>query len=712
MRNILLFITGFLALGAIGQDKMLTLNDAIINFSLYPSSIYQQQWVPGTELISMLEITDDKQQLIAFVDAKTAEKSELKISLADINFALTNAKKDTMTRLPYPNWIDAENFGFPHNGEFLMYNINKKSVKKRFAMDATAKEVVYTDAFTGYAGVIENGFAYEVNNRYGHVKSPNEGIVIGQSVHRNEFGITNGLFLSPDGSKLAYYYMDERMVTQYPLYNLSGTPATADQLRYPTAGKTSHEVSVRVKTIGGSEADIQLNVSGAADQYLTNISWTPDNKYILIAVVNREQNHMWLNKYDAVTGAYLQTLFEEKHEKYVEPEHPAHFVNNKQFIWWSERDGYNHLYLYNSDGSLAKQLTKGEWIVTDFHGMSENGKQVFISGTKDSPLERHLYCVDVESGKIKKLTSGSGVHNIIASPNLKMFIDNFSSPAVPRKITVINSEGKDLSTLHIAENPLADYKPVEMEIGRIKGIGGEDLYYRVFKPADFDSKKKYPAIVYLYNGPHLQLITNSWNGGANHWFNYMAQQGFVVYSIDGRGSANRGLAFENAIFRHAGLAEMEDQLMGLQWLKSQSYVDSSRVGIHGWSYGGYMTISLMTRTPGRYKVGVAGGPVIDWKLYEVMYTERYMDTPEENPEGYQATDLKNYVKNLEGKLLVIHGAQDNVVLWEHSLEYLETAIKKGVQLDYFVYPHHEHNVRGVDRVHLYTKISQYFLDNL
>jgi dipeptidyl-peptidase-4 len=423
---------------------------------------------------------------------------------------------------------------------------------------------------------------------------------------------------------------------------------------------------------------------------------------------------MWLNMYSTETGEFEKTLFEETNERYVEPEHPAQFLksNPEQFVWWSERDGYNHLYLYDLSGKMIKQLTKGKWIVTSFHGFSTDGSKLFITSTEESPLERHLYCIDVKSGKSKKLTKDAGYHSIRPNSDMTYFIDQFSSEDVATKVQIITEDGALFENLHETPDPLKGYKLGEMELGKLKGDGGHDLYYRVFKPVDFDKNKKYPVVVYLYNGPHLQLVTNRWMGGANLWYQYMAQNGYVVFSIDGRGSANRGFEFESAVHRHMAEYEMDDQLTGVNWLKKQSWVDADRIGIHGWSYGGYMTTSLMSRRPGVFKVGVAGGPVIDWSLYEVMYTERYMDTPQENPEGYANSDLKNHVENLEGKLLMIHGGQDNVVLWQHSLQYLETAIKKGVQLDYFVYPHHPHNVGGKDRVHLYEKVSNYFFDNL
>lgn len=712
MKNTFSLLLIFCTLTSWSQDKMLTIDDAILGYHLYPKGLYDLQWLPGGKSFSQLRIHEGE-SFIEVQEIQIPKGRIIKITLEDVNESLPDSLK--LKRLPRAQWVSKSEFQFVTGKRVFIYNIDLKtsSVLPFEISNDTYNPMLFLDG-SGYMAHVENGLAYGVKEINHSIISNIDGMVIGESVHRSEFGITDGLFPSPKYRKLAYYEMDERMVSEYPLYELSDTPATANMLRYPTAGAKSHHVLVKVKNMYDDSDPITIKTIGDKEQYLTNISWTPDEKYLLIAIVNRAQNHMWLNKYDATSGDLIKTLFEEKNDRYVEPEHPARFLTHdpSKFLWWSERDGYNHLYLYSDDGKLIKQVTKGDWIVTDYHGESENGKYLFITATKDSPIERHLYKVSLKNCKITKLSSGSGYHSIVANENNTLFIDNFSSTNNPREVRLIDANGTISEILHKADNPLTNYKLGKMDIGKLKGESGEDLYYRIFKPVDFDSSKKYPVIVYLYNGPHLQLITNRWMGGANLWYQYMAQQGYVVFSIDGRGSANRGFEFESSIFRNCGEKEMTDQLTGVNWLKAQTWVDSNRLGIHGWSYGGFMTTSMMSRHPGVFKVGVAGGPVIDWSLYEVMYTERYMDTPKENPDGYVKTNLKNHLDSLQGKLLMIHGGLDDVVLWQHSLQYIESAIKKGVQLDYFVYPHHKHNVRGKDRVHLYEKVSNYFFDNL
>ena len=712
MKNFLTTLLIFTTLFSWSQHKLLTIQDAITGYHLYPKGLYDLQWLPGGKSFSQLIFNEGK----SYIEVQEIQKPSgrtISITLDDINKSLSDSFE--LTRLPHAKWVNNREFQFVSGQHVFLYHIDLKTSKELpiKISDDVNSPILFSDA-SGYMAHLENGLDYGVKGNNHSITSDTNGIVIGESVHRSEFGITDGLFPSPNYQKLAYYEMDERMVTTYPLYQLSDTPATAKMIRYPTAGSKSHHVVVKVKNMYDDSDPVTVKTIGDQEQYLTNVSWTPDEKYILIAIVNRAQNHMRLNKYDATSGEFIKTLFEEKNDKYVEPEHSAVFLKNdpSKFLWWSERDGYNHLYLYSDDGKFIKQITHGEWVVTDLHGMSNDGKYVFITATKDSPIERHLYKVNVKNCKMVRLTQGKGYHSVIANADKTLFIDNYTSINTPREVRIINASGSVNEVLHKADNPLKDYKLGQIEIGKLKGNSGDDLFYRVFKPIDFDPNKKYPVVVYLYNGPHLQLITNRWMGGANLWYQYMAQKGYVVFSIDGRGSADRGFDFESSIFRNCGEKEMEDQLTGVDWLKNQNWVDTNRLGIHGWSYGGFMTTSMMSRHPGVFKVGVAGGPVIDWSLYEVMYTERYMDTPQENPEGYAKTNLKNHLDNLQGKLLMIHGGLDDVVLWQHSLQYLQTAVKKGVQLDYFVYPHHKHNVGGRDRIHLYEKVSNYMFDHL
>lgn len=550
-------------------------------------------------------------------------------------------------------------------------------------------------------------------------------IVLGESVHRNEFGISGGLFWSPKSSRLAFYRMDQSMVKDYPIVNTKARESETKPIKYPMAGMKSHEVTVGVWDCA-SQKLVYLNTARDTsvherEMYLTNITWSPDEQYVFIAKVNREQNHMWLEQYDATTGDFVTVLFEETNPRYVEPCEPMYFTpKGNQFLWLSLRDGYKHLYLYNIDGSLVKQLTKGEYEVEEFIGFDKKGENIFFYANKNNLAGRDAYKVNLKKGTMDCLTnynSIEGTHTVIINDAGTAMVDVFSSvdnPGEANYVTNINkSTNRKDYNIYKASNPLKDYAMPNVELGTIKAADGKtDLYYRLITPPNMKPGEKYPTLVYVYGGPHSQLVTDSWLAGGNLYFMFLAQHGYVVFTVDNRGTDNRGFEFESCTHRHLGEIEMADQMEGVKFLKSLPYVDQDRMGVEGWSFGGFMTITMKLAHPEIFKVGCAGGPVIDWKWYEIMYGERYMDTPQENPEGYESNCLLNKAKNLEGRLLVIHGAEDNTVVWQHSLEFIERCINNFKQVDYFVYPHHEHNVLGRERVHLYQKMFQYYEDFL
>lgn len=722
--SVLLFL--LMAVGVFAQNKQLTIEDCILKrgTTFNPRNIQNLAWVPNTHTVAYRVEDATNGDYIALYDFKT--KSQQNITLQDINLALANfqavfgapgKRNDKLKSLPHSlSWQNQNEMLIFSGDSYYLYNYTQKSMRVLNMVPADAQN---TDKHIG------GNIAYTINNNL-YIKPNNgnafavtndtvEGVVNGQSVHRNEFGITKGTFWNSDGTKLAYYRMDESMVSQVTYYNYGNYPGGNTPFRYPMAGQKSHHVTIGVfDAVKGKT--IFLETGEPLEQYLTNVTWSADDKYIYVATVMRDQAQMYLKRYDAVTGKLDQILFEEKNDRWVEPENGPMFLpdDKNKFIWQSERDGYNHLYLYNTDGKLIRQLTKGNWIVTELLGIDAKGKYAYFTATKRSALDNTVYSVKLSNGEVTELAGQSGKHFVQFSTDYAYFIDNHSSHQVPRNISIKNgSNGKTEYEMLNAPNPLADYQLGETSVFTIKSTDGTtDLYARMIKPVNFDPNKKYPVVVYVYGGPHLQLISNAFLNSADLWMNYMAQQGFVVFSLDNRGSANRGFEFESAIHRRVGTVEIEDQLAGVNYLKQQTFVDSSRMAVFGWSFGGFMTTSLMTRTPGTFKVGIAGGPVIDWRMYEIMYTERYMDMPIENPEGYENNSLLNYIQNLQGKLLMIHGTSDDVVVWQHSLEYVKKAVSLGKQMDYFVYPAHPHNVRGKDRVHLYQKVTDYIMDNI
>lgn len=573
-------------------------------------------------------------------------------------------------------------------------------------------------------------------------------IVYGEAVHRNEFGIKGGLFWSPSGNRLAFYRMDQSMVTDYPLVHIPEVDwkpakgesriATPEPTKYPMAGEKTHNVTVGVYDIN-TKKTIFLDAGDPTDRYFTNIQWSPDSKTIYMFELNRDQNDCRLVSYNAESGKkiarepcqsakigvpynaesgkQIAELYRETDAKYVEPTHPILFLpwNANQFVMLSQKDGYAHLYLFNKDGKQIKQITKGNWVVMDVLGFNNKAKSIVYVSNECSPIQRNTWAVNVENGTRTLLDNGKGYHYATLSDGGKYLVDNYTEPSVPRKIDIITIGTKRpaIKNWLTAKDPWAGYSVPEYSSGSLKADDGTtDLYWRMVKPVGFDPSKKYPTVVYVYGGPHAHNVDASWHYGSRSWETYMAQKGYLLFIIDNRGSENRGKAFEQATFRQLGQVEMRDQMQGVKYLKTLPFVDADRIGVHGWSFGGFMTISLITNYPETFKVGVAGGPVIDWKWYEAMYGERYMDTPETNPEGYAKTSLLPKAKELKGKLQIITGLNDPVVLPQHCLTFIKACIAAGTQPDFFVYPGEPHNMRGHQSVHLHERITQYFEDYL
>ena len=549
----------------------------------------------------------------------------------------------------------------------------------------------------------------------------NDQITYGEYVSRNEFGIDGGIFWAPDSSKLAFYRKDESKVTTFPLLDITTRTGSLKEIKYPMAGMDSENVQLGIYDIRSGETVYAEVDDFGYDRYLTNITWAPDGSMIYIQVLDRSQKHMKLNAYSAQNGEFIKTILSEDNEKYVEPFDPLYFIKGQDLFIYrtANRDGYRNLYLCDNEGNI-RRLTS---VNADVKYAGNNGRYVYYTSAEVSPVENHLFRIEVKNlkkgvakasfGKPQRLTMAEGWHEIDLSPDCRHFIDSYSSLCTPRVVNLCSADGKILENLLTAEDPTLDYAYTEISLGTVKSADGQyDNYYRLIKPKDFDPSKKYPVIVYVYGGPHSQMVQNTYLGQLRRWEMYMAQRGYLVYVQDNRGTENRGIAFEQAIHGQCGQAEMADQIEGVKMLMELPYIDKERIGVHGWSYGGFMTISLITNYPDIFKVAVAGGPVIDWKWYEVMYGERYMDHPDRNPEGYEKTSLINKAKDLKGKLLICQGAVDPVVVWEHSLSFIRECIKNNVQVDYFPYPCAEHNVMGKDRVHLHDKISMYFEDYL
>ncbi len=737
------------------EKKSFTLDDLIPGGSNYYNCSPKN--LPGLQWWGNVCIKPDTDE-VKSIDPKTGKETTL-YTLEEVNSVLKKGETPYKLIAPLKPVRNLMNCTYPWADKSIMtcyvrdekgdvyhmcYDFEQQQITNIYRIQAQAENIDFCTA-NGYSAYTvgrdlfiahKGDYDLQINRTLmgAKVGTFEPGVVYGQAVHRNEFGIEKGTFWSPKGNYLAFYRMDQSMVSAYPQVNTATRVATPEPDYYPMAGMASHQVTVGIYNVQAGRTHY-LQAGDPTDRYFTNISWSPDETKIYMIEVNRDQNHAELVRYDAATGKREAVIYEEKHPKYTEPQFPITFLpwDATKFIYQSQRDGYNHLYLFdtlkpaaNADFQQAQAggtyretckvtpITTGNWLVKEILGFHAKRKEVLVLTTEVSPMQSNLYAVNITNGKRRALDNGEGLHAPQLSADGNHIIDSYSSPTVPRNIELANTIGKKKShLLFSAEDPWQGYNVPEIETGTLKAADGKtDLYYRLIKPINFDPNQKYPAVIYVYGGPHAQMLNNGYRYGARGWDIYMAQKGYVMLTVDNRGSSNRGIEFENCTFRQLGVEEMKDQLKGVDFLKSLPYVDSNRLGVHGWSFGGFMTTNLMLTYSDVFKVGVAGGPVIDWSYYEVMYGERYMDSPQANPEGYKGSNLKEKAGNLKGRLMIIHGGNDPVCVPQHAYSFLKACIDKGTHPDFFIYPGHGHNMMGKDRVHLHEHITRYFEDYL
>lgn len=664
-------------------------------------------WQPGTDNYAYID--DDFN--IKLVNAKTGKET---MFLSSDKLAEENVKKVRSFQ-----WVDANTLYFPRNQRLI--TVSKSGLTSYTFSDVNMEEVI-DQSVKHKLFIIKNEdgvFVESVKNGYKPILiCPDTGknITFGESVHRSEWGINEGQYISPNGNYIAFYRMDESMVEDYPLVN-TGTPiATVEYMKYPMAGRNSHKVTLGIYDVAQSSAQGKavyhyIKTDVADGEFLTNVTFSPDEKYIFITHLNRAQNHSKLIQYDLQSGNKVKVLIEETDSRYVEPLQRIIFLKDGRFLYFSDRDGWRHLYMYDMNGNLIKKVTEGRYDIVDIYGLDAKEENLYFTAPLEKPVNQYVCKVNLKSGVLTRLGAADGVHYPIFSDSKNYFIDYFTNVTTPRVISLVSNQGKTMKVLKTSKNPYADCAMGETKIFPIVNKHGDSLWCRLITPPNMDKSKKYPVLIYVYGGPHSQLVTNSFISGGV-FLEYMAQQGYVVFTLDNRGTSCRGAEFEKCIHRQLGKLEMEDQMCGVEYLKSLPYVDANRIGLDGWSFGGFMTLSLITEHPETFKAASCGGPVVNWAWYEVMYGERYMDTPEENPEGYAAANILTKIKNVKCPLLVMHGCQDHTVVWQHTLELMRQAVTDGIEVEYFPYTIYDHNVIGPERVHLWHKIERFHNQNL
>lgn len=691
----LLTVASLSMLSLQAQEK-LTLNDAVTQQwrKFYPKNIRQFNWHKGNQF-SLVK----NNQLLRINSGDTVTYSPADLGVEGLNY------------IPFYHWNSNNEIRFNFKGTYHTHNFSD-STHHSYQLGENKGDLNFSkdNRYVAYTDGNNFGIFDIKNNKHIAVATSEEdGINYGQIVHRNEFGVNEGSYWSPKSTYIAYYRNDQRTVAEYPIVHTNKRIAEVEMIRYPMAGEKSEEVTLEIYNTKTGQTT-KVKTQGDKEQYLTNIAFSPDERSIYIAVLNRDQNHVALNQYDVESGNFIKTLFEEKNDKFVQPLHSMIFIPKRdhEFLWRSKRNGYDHFYRYDINGKLLKQVTNGEYDVKDFIGFDKTS--LLFTAYQNNGMEVQLMKSSIFKGKSIALTTEPGVHNVKVSDFGKIY-DTYSNVETPNIAQFIDKKGKVRTNILTAPNPYENVEIAQTKLSTIKAEDGTILNTRMILPANFDENKTYPALVYVYNGPGVQLIQNTWLASASLWMHYLANQGYVVYTVDGRGSAHRGSKFEQATFRNLGFVEMEDQIKGVEFLKAQKYIDANRIAVHGWSYGGFMTTGLLLNYPEAFTCGVAGGPVMDWGLYEVMYTERSMDTPETNPEGFAKNNWIEQTTKLQDPLLLIHGTGDDVVVWQHSLEFVRKCVENGVKVDYFAYPEHKHNVRGKDRVHLIQKVIDYIVEN-
>lgn len=692
------------------QKTRITLEEALLQSGKFrPDTQNSIQWSPAGGRWAYYDTATQK----IVIETTTGSKTVINPQDLEKAFGIN------VNRVPQSfSWATSDAFYINTGRAIYLYNISSKSGKKLIDWDVRADYMTISDARDAIAYSTAGDVYYKKGSKTTRITTDGDiknGIINGQSVHRNEFGIAGGIFLSHSGSKVAYYRKDESRVARYPIVNTTTRIATVEDIAYPMAGETSENVTLHIYDTATGK-NIEVKKQGGTEDYLTAITWDPNEKYIYVAEVTRDQKHMSFNKFDAASGAFVKTLFSEDNNRWVEPEEAAMFFPSRpgEFFWRSERDGNVHYYRYSTDGQLLGRATDGVVQVERVIGLY--GDFFYYVTTADAGMDRCIKFTDLKTGKVGFVHGEKGTWNGYLDPMGRYMVCTFTDLNTPFKVILTQlskdgrNMGKDIRTTFTAANPMQNYIIGQVKLGRIIKDGRE-YNTRMVLPSDFDPTRRYPVLLYVYGGPHLQMVRNTFRGGADLWMHHMAERGYVIFTMDGRGTPARGFDWESAIHRQCGTLEVQDQMIGIDFLKNQSFIYPNRIAVYGWSYGGFMSTNLMLTHPDVFNVAVAGGPVVDWKWYEVMYTERYMDTPQDNPEGFKNASLLGKIKNLKNPLLLIHGTSDPVVVWQHSQELVRAAITEGRPVDYMIYPGHEHNVYGSDRLHLITKVLDYIEKN-
>jgi dipeptidyl-peptidase-4 len=607
---------------------------------------------------------------------------------------------------------------FPLNGDLYYFDLaTKKSKKltetKEFETDAQispkGRFVSFVREQNIYVLDLKTGSETQLTkDGQGPIKNG-----MAEFVAQEEMGRMTGYWWAPDDSKIAFTQFDDSGVAEVVRNEIYADEIKLVNQRYPYAGAANVKIKLGVVSLAGAAVN-WLDHGKDQDIYLPRVAWTQNPNLLTYQWQSRDQQQLELRLVDLVSQTE-RLLLKERSATWVNLHNDLHFLKDqKSFIWASERSGFKHLYQYDLDGKMLRQLTDGDWIVNQLETVDEKNGQIYFSGRKDTPLEAHLYQLTLADGGIKRLTEAGSSHAVVVAKDGSGFLDTFSSVSQLPEVQLKNREGKTIEILAnnqlTAEHPLTPYWPelVKPRFGTIQAKDGQTLHYRVFEPAKLEPTVKYPVIVSVYGGPGAQRVTNSWNH-KDLYFQYMAQRGYIVFQLDNRGSENRGKKFEDPIYKKLGVVEVEDQISGVEYLRTLPYVDASRIGVYGHSYGGYMAIMTMFKASDYFAAGVSGAPVTDWTLYDTHYTERYLGHPASNAQGYTDSAVFPYADSLKGSLLIYHGMADDNVLFANSTKLFSQLQQSGKVFEMMTYPGSKHAMFGQQvQTHLHRTITTFF----
>ncbi|MFA6978377.1 MAG: S9 family peptidase [Ignavibacteriaceae bacterium] len=718
----LLYFVLFLSFELLPQPKELTVELIQTNKDFFGKNLSGVQWFSGGEKFSFLK-RDPAAKATAIYehDCKTGEEkilvpgNDLKLKPEDQPFSIQNYE-----------WLPNEKYilftgtlparSLKTGGAFYIYEIAQKKFFELASSEKKQENARFSPDGEKLAFVRDNNvFVVDIQSQKETqiTFDGSETLLNGNFdwVYEEEFSIINGIEWSPDSKRIAFWQLDQSQVPEMHIAKWDSLYLNFLDMRYPKAGTRGSFVKIGIADIATAKT-VWVDLGEETDIYIPRLKFTTDANLLAVQRLNRLQNKLDILFADVVTGK-TKTVFAQSDSCWIDINDNLQFLKDKKhFIWTSAKDGFEHIYLFDYNGNQIKQLTSGNFEVDKILGVDETNKEIYFTSNERSTVNSDLYSVNYESSKRNRITETKGSHTIDLSPNQKYFIDRYSNANLLGSVYLYKTNGDKIRDLVVSDmSVFKDYNLSPVEFFRFKTTDGVELDASIIKPANFDPSKKYPVLVNNYSGPGSKIVTDAW--GRDLWFQMLSQKGYIIFAVDNRGTSGRGESFKKIVYKNLGYWEVNDQIEGAKYLASLPYVDASRIGIWGWSYGGYASALTLAKAPDYFKAAIAVAPVTDWRFYDNIYTERYMSTPQLNPKGYETSSVMTYADQLKGKLLLIHGTADDNVHFENSVALVTKLVAENKPFQTMYYPEKNHGIGGgKTRLHLYQLMTEFLLNNL